>query len=186
MNRLMKIAALALSVGLTGCVSASPRWDDGSRFNRQHSFVDTARVVKVKPIYETVQVSVPEEQCWREKRHHHSRYRDDDSYTVPLVGAIVGGVVGNQFGEGSGKTALTVAGTLLGASVANDLRKSERVAEYRPRHYRRCEIVDRIETREEIVGYRVKYRYKGQVFRTRMDHDPGDYLRVQVTVRPIE
>ncbi len=186
MNKLMTISTLALAIGLTGCVSASPRWADDHHPRGRYSFEDSARVIKVKPLYETVQVSVPEERCWKERRYHRSHFSDDESYTAPLVGAIVGGVVGNQFGAGSGKTAMTVAGTLLGASVANDLRKGERLADYRPRRERRCEVIDRVETREEIVGYRVKYRYKGQTFRTRMDHDPGKRIRVRVTVRPIE
>lgn len=183
MNKLIIASALAMGIGLTGCASASPRWKDHHEDRRQYE--DTARVIKVKPIYETVRVSVPEERCWRE-RSYQSKYRHDGSYTGPLVGAIVGGVVGNRFGAGSGKTAMTVAGTLLGASIANDLDRDSREVDYRPVHRRRCETVDRYESHEEIVAYRVKYRYKGRTYRTRMNHDPGDTIRVRVTVRPID
>jgi len=177
MNKLITLTALALSVGLAGCASAGPRWQHHDR-----SYEDTARVLKVQPIYETVTVTIPEERCWNEPARHHRGHRRD-SYTAPILGAIVGGVVGNQFGGGSGKTALTVAGSLLGASIANDVSHQQRHA---PHHARRhCEVVERYETREEIVAYRVKYRYKGRVYHTRMDYDPGDTLRVSVDVRPI-
>ena len=36
------------------------------------------------------------------------------------VGYVIGGVIGHQFGGGNGKKALTVVGSLIGASVAND------------------------------------------------------------------
>ncbi len=186
MNKLITTSLLALSIGVSGCASASPRWaHDRHHWKEDHAFEDVARVIKVKPIYDTIQVSVPEERCWRERIHRSSYHRD--SYTTPLVGAIVGGVVGNQFGRGSGKTAMTVAGTLLGASIANDLDRAHYDDDdYRPVHRRRCETVNRYESREEIVGYRVKYRYKGRTYHTRLDHDPGDTLRVRVTVRPID
>ncbi|MCW8947514.1 MAG: glycine zipper 2TM domain-containing protein, partial [Sedimenticola sp.] len=101
-----------------------------------------------------------------------------------IAGAIVGGVVGNQFGKGKGKDAMTVAGVLLGASVGNDLGK-------RPgRSYvtseRRCESVDNFREHEELVGYRVKYRYNGQVFHTRTSQDPGKFINVRVSVAPTE
>jgi uncharacterized protein YcfJ len=50
----------------------------------------------------------------------------------------------------------------------------------------RCETVDEYQTREEIVAYRVKYRYKGRIYHTRMDHDPGDTIRLHVTVDPAD
>ena len=44
----------------------------------------------------------------------------DGSATNEIIGAIFGGVVGNQFGEGDGKDAMTLAGIILGASLAHD------------------------------------------------------------------
>ncbi|BAN68756.1 glycine zipper 2TM domain-containing protein [endosymbiont of unidentified scaly snail isolate Monju] len=187
MNKLIQITTLALGIALTGCATASPHWDDDhDEYRHRGPFEDTARVIRVTPIYETVRVSVPEERCWKERYYQRSDYGHDDSYTPPIVGAIVGGVVGNQFGRGSGKTAMTVAGSLLGASIARDLNHGDRHVDYRPRHRRRCEVTDRVEEHEEIVAYRVKYRYKGRVFHTRMNHHPGKHIRVRVDVRPID
>ncbi len=186
MKKPIALMSLLLSLGIAGCAGASPRWEK-PHHREGHSYVDSARVISARPIYETVRVRHPEERCWDDYDDDaYSVRHDHESYTAPLVGAIVGGVVGNQFGRGSGKTALTVAGGLLGASIANDLRHDGTLADYRPRHRRRCESFDRVSEREEIVGYRVKYRYKGRIFHTRMDHDPGDRIRVRVTVRPID
>ncbi len=187
MNKLIQITTLTLGIALSGCATASPHWDDArDEHKHRRAFEDTARVIRVTPIYETVRVSIPEERCWKEQYYQRSDYGHDDSYTPPIVGAIVGGVVGNQFGRGSGKTAMTVAGSLLGASIARDLSRSEQPVDYRPRQRRRCEVTERVEEHEEIVAYRVKYRYRGHVFHTRMNHHPGKHIQVRVAVQPID
>jgi uncharacterized protein YcfJ len=38
---------------------------------------------------------------------------------------------------------------------------------------------------ERIDGYHVTYRYKGEIFTTRLPYDPGDRLKVQVSVTPV-
>ena len=178
MKKLIPLTALIVGLSLVGTASAGNRWHQ-----KNHSYEDTARVLKVKPIYDTVRVSIPEQRCWKERVH--SRRSNRESYTGPLLGAIIGGAVGNRFGSGDGKTAMTVAGSLLGASIGNDIYQDDHYAGRRHRVERRCETVDHYETREEVVGYRVKYKYKGRVYRTRMDHRPGDTIRVKVNVRPI-
>ena len=39
---------------------------------------------------------------------------------------------------------------------------------------------------EARVGYDVRYVYNGREFRTRLDRDPGQFLRVAVNVEPRE
>lgn len=176
MNKLPIIAGIALGLSLAGAANADSRWAQNDVYQ------DSARVLRAQPIYETVSVTIPEEHCRTVSRPHRSGHHRD-SYTQPLLGAIVGGVVGNQFGKGRGNTAMTVAGTLLGASIANDMDRHRGPVHHRPQ--RECEIVERHETREELVGYRVKYKYKGRIYHTRMDYDPGDTLPVSVSVSPI-
>lgn len=183
MNKTLITTVLAASISLSGCVSAGPKWDEPRWERHKHSHQDRARVIKVRPIYETVRVPVPHKRCvdWDPKDHPREFSHHHDSHTKPLVGALIGGVIGNQFGEGNGKTAMTVAGTLIGASVAHDLdHKSHRKPHHR--RYQNCDTVTRYEERREVVGYRVKYRYNGQVYRARMDNHPGDYVRVRVRV----
>ncbi len=147
-------------------------------------FSDKARVISAKPIYETVRVNHPEERCWNEQVYRRDRGYSD-SYTPSIAGAIVGGAGGNQFGKGSGKKVMTVAGALLGASVGRDISRSSDGRRY-VTHERRCEVVDHYEEKEQLVGYRVKYKYNGQVFHTRTANDPGRWLEVRVSLQPTE
>jgi uncharacterized protein YcfJ len=172
MNRTIISTVFGL-ITLTAGASALARHGD--------TYYDTARVLWAEPIYETVEIARPVEECWTERVP--VTYGQPHSYTGTIAGGIVGGVIGNQFGRGNGKTAATVAGTLLGASIGHDL------GHRRPRVHRvveeeHCEVVDRIEYEERRVGYRVKYRYKGQTFFTRTDEHPGERIRIRVEVDP--
>lgn len=151
--------------------------------NHQH-YIDSARVIKSKPIYETVKVEIPEKQCRGQRhgrRHGHHEY-SQNSYTPTITGAVIGGIVGNQFGRGNGNKAMTIAGTVLGGSIGNDVG-SHRSARHSGKH--RCKTVMRYESREEIVGYKVKYRYNGKKFWTRTQYEPGSTIRIKVSVQPI-
>jgi len=184
MKQLTTAGVIALSLAISGTATADIIWGG----HRQDVYEDTAQVLKVKPIYETVTTNHPREQCWNEKTRKRHHRHDNDSYTGTVLGAIVGGVVGNQFGHNSGKKAMTVAGSLLGATIGHDLSRSNRHRDHRPgyRYEQRCEIVDDYQSHEEMVAYRVKYRYKGRVYRTRMRNDPGDTIRVRVDLTPME
>lgn len=48
----------------------------------------------------------------------------------------------------------------------------------------RTVLVEREERR--INGYEVEYRYKGELYLSRMDVDPGNKLRIRVTVAPAD
>ena len=48
----------------------------------------------------------------------------------------------------------------------------------------RRETIEREERR--ISGYEVEYRYKGELYMSRMDVDPGNKLRIRVTVAPAD
>ncbi|MEJ2603123.1 MAG: glycine zipper 2TM domain-containing protein [Gammaproteobacteria bacterium] len=137
-------------------------------------------------------------------RRSHRNSRDygggrDDRGTAgaTIAGGIIGGVIGRQFGGGSGRDAMTVVGTLVGAAIGNDrARRAETYDRYEhyddyrayERHSRpvtRCETRYQSREEERIDGYRVTYRYRGQTYTTRTDHDPGDRLRVRVAVTPV-
>ncbi len=172
----MKSVTAAIVVGTTFLCGAAHA--DVHRLE----YVDSARVVWSEPIYETVEVSRPVRECWTERVVH--RGRRPSSYTGAIAGGIIGGVLGNRIGRGGGRTVLTVAGSLLGASIGNDL--SARPGRPRISREERCELVDHYDQEEQIVGYRVKYRYKGQTFFTRTREHPGRRIRVRVNVDPVE
>lgn len=205
-TKLKTVGTAMIIAGVIGGVSmpvAAKKYRDYRDTNR--STYDYAKVVDVAPIIETHKVNNPIEQCWDEKvpsrSRQHSRYDDRDrthsSRSGELLGAIIGGAIGNQFGKGRGKKVATAAGAVLGASVAHDVkhanRDKKRYGRYNDRHsgYDRYEVVQRCELRdnytveEQIVGYNVAYKYRGNVFHTEMDRDPGNKIKVRVTVDPV-
>jgi len=174
----MKIRSVVLMFALVA-VSAST----GVSARHAGGFVDYARVISATPVYETVDVAVPVEECWTERVVHRPGYHRP--HAGALAGGIIGGVLGNQVGDGRGRTAATVAGTLLGASIGRELAHQGHGRPYVTRE-RHCEWVDRYETEERLVGYRVEYRYEGQTFVTHTDEHPGRRIAVRVDVEPID
>lgn len=160
MNLLIKTLIIAAtSIGSIGAAHAD-------------SYYDYAKVKKVRPVFHYVTVSQPVEQCYnvryRSRRHHDG--------TPTVVGAIVGGVIGNVIGD---NRASTVAGALIGGSLGHSASHQGHRVE------RRCDIVEE-NTRKvrKLKGYNVKYRYKGDTYRTFMRQHPGDKIKVRVKVSP--
>ncbi len=152
---------------------------------RGHRYQDTAKVVDVEPIYETIEVRQPEEQCWDEDVSYYEPGRK--TYTGTVLGGVIGGTLVNQLhrGRGKGRDAATLAGALLGGAIGHDVSQNARHGYQRTTTERRCEVRHFTSYEEQLVGYRVKYRYKGQVFTTRTEDHPGSRIPVRVSVAPI-
>jgi len=169
---------------LAACLSALPGLVLAGHGERA-VFYDEARVVRVEPLVRMVRVAEPRETCWDERVPvREAGYR---SATPMILGGILGGVIGHEMGKGRGKDAATVAGVILGGSIGRDIehdRRTDRVVGE--------EVVERCTTEtawreeERIEGYRVTYRYRGELFTTRMDHDPGSRLRIRLIAEPAE
>jgi uncharacterized protein YcfJ len=146
---------------------------------------DYAEVIAADPVVETIQVEAPREECWIERRPASSAGWGN-SVTPEIVGVLLGGAIGYQFGSGRGQDVATVAGAVLGGSVGHDLkvRNSRQSAVYE--NVERCQVVSDYNTEERIIAYDVAYRYNGQVYRTTMDHDPGERVRVAIRVNVVE
>ena len=142
------------------------------------NFEVMARVVSAEPVYETVTIMRPVTECWTERRVRPA-YRPDHRVAAGVLGGILGGVAGHQVGRGRGRDAATVAGSVLGAAIGYNMGS-------RPGYYDQeiCETVDQAMTEERIRGYRVEYRYEGQIFVTHTDRHPGQWIRLQVNVTP--
>ena len=188
MNTKIITSALILAMSMAGCASAAN--NDRYRYNDnyyadQSSYTDEAEVLRSTPIYESVRVNVPETRCWNERVYHPESSGSNDSYTPTIAGGILGGVVGNQFGKGKGKDVMTLAGVILGSSIGNDLRTPANRRHAYSSNEQRCETVDHFEEKNELVGYNVRYRYQGKNYSTRMSSNPGDYIKVNVSVEPV-
>ncbi len=140
-----------------------------------------ADVLRVDPIYQTVQVEHPEQQCYQQPVVHE----DTRSRTAgTVIGAIVGGVLGNTIGKGDGRRAATVAGAVAGGAIGNHVGgKSDPTYESTQTE---CQNVRTVSRERRIVAYSVEYRYRGDIYVSRLPYDPGDRLRVQVSVSPVE
>lgn len=180
---------MLMTVVLSLALTATSAHAGGSAYKDRRSsqaVYDYARVLSAQPIVRYVTVRRPVQECWEETEY----YRVDDLprgiVGKTLLGAVLGGVIGHQIGSGRGNDIATVAGTIIGASVAKDA--AIRRAGYSTREYSRpvtrCKTNYETYEEERIDGYRVVYAYNGQKYATTMPDDPGRKLRIRVDVRP--
>lgn len=164
------------------------------------TFGDRARVLSVRPIVDRIPVA--REECWNDRQRVYEERRVTRSDTgAPIgpgtvLGAIVGGVAGHQIGGSNrSRDAATVGGAVVGGLIGNQIdresgnvRPGERVVEVErvpvERDVQRCRTVN--EVREATMGYDVRYEYAGRNFTTRLDRDPGRFLRIRVDIQPTE
>lgn len=141
-----------------------------------------ADVLRVDPIYQQVQTSSPREVC--DDVPSGGPVDNGNRAAGTVLGAIVGGVLGNTVGKGDGRTAATVAGAVVGGAVGNNLERSQdpHANGMQPQ----CRSVQEVSNERRLVAYDVQYRYRGEIFMSRLDYDPGNRLRVRVSVEPAE
>ena len=179
--------------------------------SRSNQFTEYARVVNVLPIYKQVRYQQPKQECWIEDQQHIIQYQGQNnkrrgtsrSTGDVLIGGVIGGVIGNQLtrkGSSRARTGATVAGAIIGSALAGEssdrTKRHRRYSEssnngyqsqpsYETRPVKRCENTTETHYREQLQGYDVTYRYRGENFKTRMKRNPGDRIKIQVSVRPV-
>ena len=85
-----------------------------------------------------------------------------------------------------------VLGAVLGGSIGADVgrrHRDERYGRYDRDHVRYetrevCDTDYQVRHENQLTGYDVRYSYGGRTYQTRMNRDPGEYIRVRVRVRP--
>jgi uncharacterized protein YcfJ len=133
-----------------------------------------AQVLRADEVFETVRTRVPEERC------SDTEYRQSGRTTGgTVIGAIVGAALGNQVGKGDGRKAATVAGAVAGGVVGHNIAQRRAEAEARG-----CTLVEVEREERQVVGYDVEYMYKGEKYMSRLPYDPGNRLRIRVSVTP--
>lgn len=155
---------------------------------RSDARFDYAKVTNVTPIYKTIEHRRPQRECWVETVSYERPHYRSRSHTGTIVGGIIGAAIGNELGHKKrNKQVGALAGAVLGASIGSDISRRKRdygsVTEFRDKE--RCEVRHAVEYEERVIGYDVTYRYHGETYHTRMDHDPGRKLKVAVNVRPV-
>ena len=163
------IAPLVLAMAMTA--SAQPY--DGPR-NEGVSY-GYASVLRVTPVYDDYG-TIDQQPC--DDGSYQPRHKDTTGGTV--LGAIVGGALGNQVGKGDGRKAATVAGAVAGGAIGHNIAKNSNDGYYESGP---CGVEH---TDHRLAGYDVEYNYKGDVYVARMPYDPGNRIRVRVTVVPAD
>ena len=147
-----------------------------------------ADVLRVDPVYDANVKAPPYEECYEEQVIEPASAETDNGKRAgaTVLGAIIGGIIGHRFGKGDGRKAATAAGAVAGGVLGNNLGSGEpsNAPKYTTR--RLCPGDDVANNSRRVVGYDVEYRYRGEVYTSRMSSDPGDRIRVRVSVTPAE
>jgi len=141
---------------------------------------DVAEVVSVSPNFTQVGRSAAPQQCYTTQVLVPRAYKGDHSNAGPILGGVAGAILGNQVGRGSGRTAAVAVGAIAGTIVGDNLSE-------RRQSYSTYETVMKCSpaapAREVITGYTVMYRYNGQLGRTIMRNEPGNFIDVKISPR---
>ena len=179
MSRTLSILAVLVLAFST----AATAQDDRRAPSEESVHFAWADVLRVDPIYAYERVSRPERECYDETVTHHDDRRGNNTGAT-VLGAIIGGALGNQVGKGDGRKAATIAGAVVGGAIGNN--QARRDDEHYTTNERRCREVDGGYEERRVAGYDVEYRYRGETYMSRLNYDPGERIRVRVSVTPAE
>ena len=154
-----------------------------AQFTLAGSFVDYATVTSVEKVYKQYQVKEPYQECYIKETLQN---QGDGSATNEIVGAILGGAIGNKMGKGEGKEVMTLAGIVLGASLANDAEKEKSTGQVVVSQ-EVCETKVRTSFEQRLDHYLVHIMYEGRELTYTTNKRPfKDIIKVRVTVTGLE
>jgi uncharacterized protein YcfJ len=145
-------------------------------------FEDTARVLSATPQVE--QFNQPRQEC-RAEIVNVQQPAQQRGYGGAIIGGLAGGLLGNQVGKGNGRTVATAGGAVVGALVGDNLSNGNNTGApaYTQQQVQNCRMVDSWQTRTN--GYAVTYSYRGKTHAVVLPYQPGNTIRVRVSVAPI-
>lgn len=152
-----------------------------------YTIKDKVRVTHTEPIYKTVTIKIPYQECWDEKvpvRYQRENYHNSSNQVGTLIGGVAGGIIGNQVGRGRGRTAATIGGALIGTIVGNNLsnRNNNRRDSYvRYETQQKCTTKYTYNTQEKFIGYKNIGHYKGQKIEKISNHKLK-FIPIQTTI----
>ena len=155
-----------------------------SQMSLAGTFIDTASVVSVDKVYKQVRVEEPYKECYIKETVQNN---GDGSATNEIIGGVIGGAIGNQFGEGDGKDIMTLAGILMGASIANDAEKAAAKGTQTVVSKEVCENKVRQKIEKRLSHYKVTVDYNGSEVSFSTKRRPfDDEIKIEVTVDGLE
>ncbi|HMI36607.1 MAG TPA: glycine zipper 2TM domain-containing protein [Steroidobacteraceae bacterium] len=192
----MVAIAAGLAIGAPALANENDRWqDDPAGMSAAYEY-DYARVTHVEPRMRQVRVSVPRRECDEDAGYasgYDPGYRHGAERPAAggmILGGLIGAVIGHQIGQGRERAVGTVAGAVIGSAIGHDAAMQRRddgsygYSSPRAPRGERCETRYSEQIEQRIDGYRVSYRYNERNYQTVLPYDPGERLRVRVTVRP--
>lgn len=169
------LPALVFALVATGVSAQDARYSS----NDDNTHYGWADVLRVDPIYGVARTEVPRQECYDQPVVRHE---GGNSTAGTVLGAVIGGVLGSTVGKGDGRKAATVAGAVAGGAIGNG---TSRGRDYESSETR-CREVSSVSEQRRLMGYDVEYRYHGEVYVSRLNYDPGERLRVRVSVAPAD
>ena len=150
------------------------------------SYIDYATVTSVEKAYKQYRTEEPYQECYIQETLQNA---GDGSATNEIIGAILGGAIGNKIGENSsdtGKDVLTLAGIVLGASMANDAEKANSTGQVMVSQ-EVCETKVKTSIVKKLSHYLVHINYEGRDLSFTSKKRPYyDIIKVKVTVDSID
>ncbi|NQY34751.1 MAG: glycine zipper 2TM domain-containing protein [Alteromonadaceae bacterium] len=152
-------------------------------------FYKKADVIKATPIYKRVTVKRPVYGCQHNlsSRHYHHK-----NALATVLGATIGGVIGHKiFKKSRLKHVGTIAGAVVGGAIGHDIGTRHRTTSHRTtshrtsHHNHHTSCVSETEVIKKLMGYRVTYRYQGELFTTRTKQHPGKRINIKIQVEAI-
>ena len=150
------------------------------------SFTDYAAVTSVEKVYKQYRVEEPYQECYIKETLQN---QGDGSATNEIIGAILGGAIGNKIAEDSsdtGKDVMTLAGIVLGASMANDAEKANSSVQVVVSE-EVCETKVKTSFVKKLSHYLVHIDYEGRDLTFTSKKRPyDDVIKVKVTVGSLD
>jgi uncharacterized protein YcfJ len=181
---MLLVPMLALAVLSTGAMAQQggyppppPPPGASAPDNAHYAWAD---VLRVDPVYGVARTAAPSTQCYDQQVVQQT---PGNKGIGTVLGAVVGGVLGSTIGHGRGNTAATVGGAVVGGAVGNSVASGGQTY---TSSQTVCQPVTQVSEQRQIIGYDVEYRYHGDVYMSRLSYDPGERLRVRVSVSPAD
>jgi len=155
----------------------------GTQLSMAGSFTDYATVTSVEKVYKQYMTEEPYQECYIKETLQN---QGDGSATNEIMGAILGGAIGNQLGDGDGKEVMTLAGIVLGASMANDAEKANSTGQVVVSQ-EVCETKVKKSIEKRLSHYLVHIDYEGRDLSFTSKKRPyDDVIKVKVTVGSLD
>lgn len=137
---------------------------------------DTARVIDVQELV----TQIPQQQCSQQAAQMNNT-GNARSNGGSIIGGIAGALIGSQVGQGNGKVAAAAIGGIVGA-LSGDRIDNQNNGYNQPSYASSNSCITRYVT--QTIGYLVTYDYNGRQGQKRMSYNPGQSVRVTITVEP--